>query len=173
MPSPEHTEPTGQPATEQRPTDEMVGFLFELSKGAPDLAMTQVRSLQTRGVQALTAGTVLVAFVSLVGNPHAPTVAFIIIGAIAYVATAMLALLLLRPSYINGLPGPTELMATYGHQRSVPAARDSLLTLLVRDEGNNTKIVETAECLAKWAVRATFAEIVAMALALILYHLPV
>jgi hypothetical protein len=153
-------------------SDETLAFLFDLAKGAPDLAMDQIKSLQGRVTQAFTAATVLIGFAALVTSLGGHNLSNATLGALAaaglaYALTTVVALFVLRPIFAWGLPNPGKLLDRYD-KYPVPSIQQALMNGLVRDWPLNDRLVKKARTAATWAVRFVAAEGVAMVLALIL-----
>jgi len=148
---------------------EAVEFLFEAVKDAPDRAMAQIKSLETRGAQAFTAATILIGLASVGPLREASrwTVAFFALAVAAYVVVAGIALWLLRPGFVFGLPSADTMWRDY-RNFNPGASKAVIMEALARDAPKNADLIGAKERWARAAVIATAAEGVAMGVALLL-----
>jgi hypothetical protein len=146
-------------------------FLFDLAKGAPERAATQIRSLQGRVTAAFSAATVLIGFAAFVTMPGSHltryTLAGLALAALAYALVAAVAVVGLRPSGVWGTTNPEKLWTDYAGY-PVPAIQRALMAALARDWKGNAEKVRSAEQAARWAVRFVAVEGLAIATALLL-----
>jgi hypothetical protein len=153
------------------PSPEAVAFIWDQVKDAPDRCVARAKSLEARGAQAFSAATVLVGLGGLTNlrGGHVPrtAIAFLALGALAYVLAAVSALRLLRPSYIHNLPEADAMWRDY-RLHDVAASKAAIIEAIARDARVNRDMVEAKANQAEWAVRWVAVEGVALAVALLL-----
>lgn len=150
---------------------EAIDFIFEEVKEAPTRALLAASSMERRGAQAFSAGTVLIGLGGFSGVGHASvaTLALLSLSALFYAGTTVFAVLLLLPGTVMHLPKAAEMWEVYRHYdpRQTKAA---IVQAIARDEKTNADMVEGKSKQALAAVVLMFLEGVAMAAALILAH---
>lgn len=156
---------------EIRPSEDTVAFLFDLAKDSPAQAVDQIKSLQSRVGQAFTAGTVVIGFTSVatIAGSHLThaTLGALAMTGLNYVLLMAVALWLLRPTYVFGLPNPQKLWDDY-LSHAAASIQLAFLERLALDWPDNDRRVRSAERAARWAVAFVTAEVASMAVALLL-----
>jgi hypothetical protein len=150
-------------------------FLYDTIKGDTDTAQAQIKSLQGRGAQAFTAGTVLLGLASFSGFGTAhltrAAFAFFVLAVIGYLGAALASLKLLLPTTIDGLPGATAMWDKL-RKFSVTDVKASLAQSIGEAEADNDKAINDQAGWAKLVVIGVAFEAVTIVVALLLSHLP-
>jgi hypothetical protein len=149
---------------------EAIDFIFEEVKAAPTRALQAAVSMERRGTQAFSAGTVLIGLggFSNVGHASHATLALLSVSALFYAVTIVCAICLLLPSQVLHLPTATEMWECRHYDAR--ATKASIIQAIKRDEVGNADMVASKR---RWATRAVVLmalEGAAMAAALILAH---
>ena len=150
-------------------------FLYDTIKGSADTAQAQITSLQGRGAQAFTGGTVLLGLASFggfaTGHVSRAAFAFFVLAVLGYLGAALASLRLLLPTTIYAAPGPSEMWANL-RKVGVTDVKASLAQSIGDAEEENDKAIDGQARWAKVVVIGVAFEAVTIVVALLLSHLP-
>lgn len=153
------------------PTDETVAFLFDIARETPDRVIDQLKSLQGRVTQSFTTGTILIAFAAFATVPgghltHA-TLGALAMAGLTYLILTVVAILTLLPSWGHGLPAPPTLWNDYRAVK-VRAIQEAFFERLILDWPTAETKVKHAQLASRIAVLCVVAEVIALAVGLVL-----
>jgi hypothetical protein len=150
-------------------------FLYDTIKDTAGLAMDQIKSVEGRGAQAFTAGTVLLGLASFggfsTGHVSAAAFAFFILAVIGYLGAALASLKLLLPTSIAGIPSAAEMWERL-RKSDLIGVKASLAQSLAEAETENDNAIKARAMWASRVVKGVAFEAVTVVIALLLSHLP-
>jgi hypothetical protein len=154
--------------------EKTIEFLYDTLKANTDLAITQMKSVEARGAQAFTVGTVLLGLASFgsFATGNVPQLALDAFGVavVAYLGAAFASLMLLRPAAVVGLPSPADMWTL--RTTDIVLVKESLSATLVDGEAANDSAIAGRQKWASNAVAAVLMEGAAIGAALLLVHIP-
>jgi hypothetical protein len=150
-------------------------FLYDTIKETTGFALDQIKSVEGRGAQAFTAGTVLLGLASFggfsTGHVSGAAFAFFILAVIGYLGAALASLKLLSPTSISGIPSGAEMWSNL-RKSDLIAAKASLAQSLAEAETDNQDAINNRAMWARLVVKGVAFEAVTVVIALLLSHLP-